>query len=165
MNATPQDIRPFVFPAVSPPRGYTGSPATHPQSGPIVVGVEMSAAGRRAAFDAALVAAATDAPLHLVMAVNKAWSRTITGGGTEEWNINWLTTTEQFLDDLIRELPIENVTRVVIIGATARTVRDEAARLNARQIVRARRTFDPFRVRAAMGRRGHDEPARSPDRS
>jgi hypothetical protein len=150
MNATPKDIRPFVFPTVSPPRGYTGSPPTHPPSGPIIVGVEMSAAGRRAAFDAALIAAATDAPVHLVMAVNKAWSRAITGGGTEEWNINWLTTAEQFLDDLIRELPIKNVTRVVIIGATAKAVRDEAARLNARQIVvRARRTFDPFRVRAA----------------
>jgi nucleotide-binding universal stress UspA family protein len=110
----------------------------------------MSAAGRRAAFDAARIAAATDAPVHLVMAVNKAWSRTITGGGTEEWNINWLTTAEQFLDDLISDLPIKNVTRVVIIGATAKVVRDEAARLNARQIVmRARRTFDPFRVRAA----------------
>ena len=150
MNApTPNDIRPFVFPAVSPPIGYTGSPPTHLPSGPIIVGVEMSAAGRRAAFDAALIAAATDAPVHLVMAVNKAWSRTITGGGTEAWNINWLTTAEQFLDDLIGELPITNVTRVVIIGSTGKAVRNEAARLNARHVVRARRTFDLFRVRAA----------------
>jgi hypothetical protein len=138
MNATPQDIRPFVFPVVSPPTGYIGSLAS--QTGPIVVGVEMSAAGRRAAFDAARVAAATDAPVHLVMAVNKAWSRTITGGGTEAWSINWLTTAEQFLDDLIHDLPIKNVTRVVIIGATGKTVRDEAARLNGQQIrPRARR--------------------------
>ena len=134
MNATRKDIRPFVLPAVSPLRGYTGSPQAHPPGGPIIVGVEMSAAGRRAAFDAALIAAATDAPVHLVMAVNKAWSRTITGGGAEEWNVNWLTTAEQFLDDLIRELPIKNVTRVVIIGATAKAVRNEAARLDARQI-------------------------------
>jgi nucleotide-binding universal stress UspA family protein len=149
MNATRKDIRPFVLP-VSPPRGHTGPPRTHPAGGPIIVGVEMSAAGRRAAFDAARIAAATDAPVHLVMAVNKAWSRTITGGGTEEWNINWLTTAEQFLDDLIRELPIKNVTRAVISGAPAKAVRDEAARLNARQIVvRARRTFDPFRLRTA----------------
>lgn len=140
MDATRKDIRPFVSPAVSPPMGYNGSPLTDPPCGPIVVGIEMSAAGRRAAFDAALIAAATGAPVHLVMAVNKAWSRTITGGGTEEWNINWLSTAEQFLDDLIRELPIKNVTRVVTIGATAKAVRNEAARLNSQQILaRARR--------------------------
>jgi hypothetical protein len=133
MNATRKDPRPFVLPAVSPPRGYTGSPRTHPAGGPIIVGVEMSAAGRRAAFDAARIAAATDAPVHLVMAVNKAWSQTITGGGTEEWNVNWLTTAEQFLDDLISDLPIKNVTRTATrrrCAALTRSTRHPSASTN-----------------------------------
>jgi nucleotide-binding universal stress UspA family protein len=145
MHATRNDIRPYVFPAA------LGSPPTHTPAGPIIVCVDMSAASRRAAFETAHTAEVTDAPVHFVVAVNRVWSQTVTGGGTEAWNINWLTTAEQFLDELIRELPNRNVTRAVIVGATPKAVRAEAARLNARRvIVCSRRAFGPFRGHAAV---------------
>jgi nucleotide-binding universal stress UspA family protein len=93
----------------------------------ILVCVEMTDVSRHAALEATRIAVATGAPVHLLMAVDKAWSRTITGGGTEAWNVDWLTTAEQFLDDLIRELSNKNVIRAVIVGGTAKTARAEAA--------------------------------------
>jgi nucleotide-binding universal stress UspA family protein len=104
-------------------------------TGPIVVGVDESPTARRAAFSAASLATALGAPLHLVMAVKKGPTQTVSGGGSEQWNINWLTTAEQFLDALIGELATPRTTRTISVSEPATAICDEAHRLDARMII------------------------------
>lgn len=102
---------------------------------PIVVGVDESDTARRAAFNAANLATALSAPLHLVMAVSRTRSQTEPSGGADHWNVNWLTTAEQFLDALIGELPTQHATRTVSLDDPAIAICAEAARLDARMII------------------------------
>lgn len=101
---------------------------------PIIVGVNDSDTARRAAFSAANLAVALDAPLHLVMAVSKTKPQSLTGGG-EHWQIDWLSSAEQFLDALIGELPSRNTTRSVSLKDPATAMCEEAKKLNARMII------------------------------
>ena len=106
---------------------------------PIIVGVDNSDTARRAAFTAAKLASALDAPLHLVMAVNRTRSHTALVVGGERWHTDWLTTAQQFLDALIGELPAHPAdrptTRTVSLNDPATAICDEAIRLHAHMIV------------------------------
>jgi nucleotide-binding universal stress UspA family protein len=100
---------------------------------PVVVGVDESATARRAAFRAAEVAAALNAPLHLVMAANRGRAD---GLATETGHyVDWLAGAEQFLDGLIGELPVATVTRAVVPEDPASAICAEAERVEAQMIV------------------------------
>jgi hypothetical protein len=128
-SAAPADIRSIVL-------GEVDAPA-----GPIVVGVDMTRSSRRAAVDAARLAASTGVGLHLVLNVRKPWSVVVVGHG-EAWNLDGYSVAEQFLDNLIIGLPVTGVTRTITVGTMGEAVKREAARLDAGvTVVRRRRPF------------------------
>ena len=109
--------------------------------GPIVVGLDMTSEGRRAAVDAAHVATSTGVPLHLVLSVPKPWSIVVAGCG-ESWALDGYSVASQYLDNLINELAITGVTRTITVGAIGQAVKREAMRLDAAMVVvRAHRPF------------------------
>lgn len=100
---------------------------------PIVVGVDQSETARRAAFRAAELATALAAPLHLVMAASRGRAD---GMATETGHhVDWLAGAEQFLDALMGELKVAEVTGSVVSEDPATAMCDEADRLDAQMIV------------------------------
>lgn len=100
---------------------------------PIVVGVDQSETARRAAFRAAEVATALNAPLHLVMAANPGRAD---GLATETGHrVDWLAGAEQFLDALTGELKVSTTTQAVVADDPATAMCDEAERVHAQMIV------------------------------
>jgi nucleotide-binding universal stress UspA family protein len=102
---------------------------------PIIVGVDDSDTARRAAFTAAELASSIGAPLHLVMAVSRTRSQNVPTVGTDRWHIDCVSTAQQFLDGLVRDLPGSRATRTVSLDEPATAICDEAVRLDARMIV------------------------------
>jgi nucleotide-binding universal stress UspA family protein len=102
---------------------------------PIIVGVDDSDTSRRAAVKAAELATCLGAPLHLVMAVHRGRSAEVAAVGADTWQIDSVTTSGQFLETLIRELPCEQATHTVSLGEPAAALCEEADRLNAQMIV------------------------------
>ena len=100
---------------------------------PIVVGVDQSETARRAAFRAAELATALNAPLHLVMAASPGRAD---GMATETGHrVDWLAGAEQFLDALTGELSGSTVTHAVVADDPAVAMCDEAERVHAQMIV------------------------------
>jgi len=101
----------------------------------IVVCVDQSPTARRAAFVAAKLASNCNKSLHIVMAVSRRNAMHVSGGGGDHWHLDWISTAEQFLDELIAELPSCPVTRAVSLKDPATALCEEAERLEASVIV------------------------------
>jgi nucleotide-binding universal stress UspA family protein len=101
----------------------------------IVVGVDQSQTARRAAFVAAKLASNCNKPLHIVMAVSRRKALEVAGGGSDRWHLDWISSAEQFLDELIGELPADHITRTVSLKDPATALCEEAERLEASVIV------------------------------
>jgi trk system potassium uptake protein TrkA len=71
----------------------------------------------------------------IVMAVSRTRSSNVTGVGSDRWHLDCVSTAQQFLDGLMRELPGSRTTRTVSLDEPATAICDEATRLNARMIV------------------------------
>ncbi len=100
----------------------------------IVVGVDPSPTAWKAALSAATLAADLDANLHLVTCVGRGANREVEVG-SDRFYLDSTSTAETFLDDLRRSLPHDRITTAVGGGDPARSICDEAARLDARMIV------------------------------
>ncbi len=100
----------------------------------VVVGVDQSGTARKAAERAAGLAEALGVNLHVVMCVSKTDSVQL-GSGTDQFVVDWRADAEQVLDNLVHELPHDSVTMRVEVGDPAKTLCDEAARLDAQMIV------------------------------
>ncbi len=100
----------------------------------IVVGVDPSPTARHAAESAAALAADLDTNLHLVTCVGRGSSREVQVG-SDRFYLDSTSSAESFLDDLRRSLPHDRITTTIGDGDPARSICDEAARLDARMIV------------------------------
>jgi nucleotide-binding universal stress UspA family protein len=101
---------------------------------PIVVGVDKSDTARRAAFTAANLASALQAPLHLVMAVSRTRSGSVATGG-DQFHVDWLSSAEQFLDAFVGELGTSPITRAISLKDPAAAICEEADKVSAQLIV------------------------------
>lgn len=100
----------------------------------IVVGVDQSETAHRAAVRAAALAAATGEALHLVMAVKGGRTQNIRVGADQYFE-SWLTSANQFLNAMREELGIENTTTAIGGKDPAKSLCDEARRIDASMIV------------------------------
>ncbi len=100
----------------------------------IVVGVDRSDTSRLAAGTAASLAADCGAKLHIVMCVKPAPSKEV-GVGSDKIIVDWVSEAESFLQNLVRELPHDEITTHVGVGDPAKTMCEEATRLEAKMIV------------------------------
>jgi len=100
----------------------------------IVVGVDRSETSRKAAERAATLARDLGADLHLVMYAERAKGVRMSVG-SDTFHSDWLSDARQFLEDLGRQLPLENVTASVGEGDPASAICEEAERLDAELIV------------------------------
>ena len=100
----------------------------------IVVGVDDSPTALHAAERAAALAADLDTNLHIVSCVGRGSSREVQVG-SDRFYLDSTSTAESFLDDLRRSLPHDRITTTVGDGDPARSICDEATRLDARMIV------------------------------
>lgn len=101
----------------------------------IVCGVDGSPTALEAARRASALANETGATLHLVTAVTKRASGSVSGGG-ERWALDDLTQAEQLLADVASRLaPQCNVSQSVLRDEPADAVISEAERLSADVIV------------------------------
>lgn len=100
----------------------------------IVVGIDRSDTGRRAAEAAAELATVFGVNLHLVMCVERGPSANFTVG-SEHFHTDWLTEAEQFLTAAALDLKAPSVSRTVGIGDPAAMLCEEAERLHAGTIV------------------------------
>ncbi|MGI9610154.1 MAG: universal stress protein [Acidimicrobiia bacterium] len=113
----------------------------------VVVGVADTETARRAAHEAADLARALGAALHIVSAVSKRGVQTVSGGG-EEWTFTDMDLAETHLKGV--ELAVGEgieVTRAVLYDDPAKAIVAEAERLDADVIVVGSvRTSGPGRV-------------------
>jgi nucleotide-binding universal stress UspA family protein len=102
--------------------------------GGIVVGVDQSETAHRAAVKAAKLAAATGEALHLVMAVKGGKTQSLQVGADQFFE-SWVTSANQFLNAMRDELGIENTTTAIGGKDPAKSLCDEAERIDATMIV------------------------------
>jgi nucleotide-binding universal stress UspA family protein len=100
----------------------------------IIVGVDHSETAHLAAVRAAELATALDKPLHLVMAVKSGKSHSRHVGGDQFFD-DWVTNANQFLQTMKAELGVENTTTALGGTDPAKSLCDEATRLDASMIV------------------------------
>ncbi|MFT6763450.1 MAG: nucleotide-binding universal stress UspA family protein [Candidatus Aldehydirespiratoraceae bacterium] len=100
----------------------------------IIVGVDHSQTAHLAAVKAAELAEALDKPLHLVMAVKSGTSQKVQVGADQFFD-DWVTNANQFLQTMKMELGVENTTTALAGSDPAKSLCDEAARLDASMIV------------------------------
>lgn len=100
----------------------------------IIVGVDDTTTSRQAAERAAKMAVALDQPLHLVMAVKDGMSFGIRVSG-DEFHVDWVTSASQFLKELCGDLPAPNATYALGRKDPAKSLVEEAERLDASMIV------------------------------
>lgn len=100
----------------------------------IIVGVDHSDTAHFAAVKAAELATALDKPLHLVMAVKDGKSQS-TQFGADQFFDDWVTNANQFLQSLRVELGVDNTTTALGGADPAKSLCDEATRLDASMIV------------------------------
>jgi nucleotide-binding universal stress UspA family protein len=102
---------------------------------PIICGVNESRSARVAAFRAAELAVALDAPLHLVTGIPRMGPIKVSGIGPIDWRADALSVAEHHLDALIQELPVATATKAVLTYDPATALCHEATRLDAQLIV------------------------------
>ena len=100
----------------------------------VVVGVDRSETAHRAAERAAALATALGEPLHLVMAVKRGQSVNLQVGA-DHFFTDWLTEAHQFLRTIQLELGDEHTTVAVGGNDPAKSLCEEAARIDATVIV------------------------------
>jgi nucleotide-binding universal stress UspA family protein len=100
----------------------------------IIVGVDDTATSRLAAERAATMAVALDQPLHLVMSVKDGVSLGVKVGG-EQFHVDWVTSAAQFLSELCGDLPVPTATYALGGKDPAKSLVEEAERLDASMIV------------------------------
>lgn len=100
----------------------------------IVVGVDRSETSRRAAEKAAHLASELGADLHLVMCTDRGKSVHI-DVGSDSFHVDALSEADQFLKELARKLPAQQVTSSVGADDPATAICEEAERLDADLIV------------------------------
>ena len=100
----------------------------------IVVGVDESETSRRAAVRGAEIAVALGQTLHLVMAVKGGVSRGVHVGG-DEFHVDWITEATQYLAELCGDLPLPDSSCALGGKDPAKSLCDEAERLDASMIV------------------------------
>ena len=106
------------------------------QVGPVVVGVDGTATAERAAREAASLAVAIGARLHVVTALTKSMRVDVRGGG-ETWHMTSLDKAEQLLADLAQRVAPAGLERstAVLDGKPAEAICAEAERVSASVIV------------------------------
>lgn len=100
----------------------------------IIVGVDRSATAKRAANKAAELAAAFGSNLHLVMCVDKGKAVEMSVG-SDRFRYEPLANANQFLEEMARALPHDQITTAAGLGDPAEFMCEEAERLQARAIV------------------------------
>jgi len=102
----------------------------------IVVGVDATPTAEQAAHEAAAIAKATGATLHLVTAARKSSTQVVRGGGGESWTISDIDTAHDHLVALAGALGDGiDVKCTVLDGDPFKAVTGEAERLGADLIV------------------------------
>ena len=115
--------------------GFIGAPDQGEQNmGSIVVGVDRSDTARKAAEQAADLAAKLGTDLHIVMCAERKKGVQV-NVGTDSWQTDWLTDARQFLEALGRKIGSGTVTTSVSEGDPAKAICEEADRLDADLIV------------------------------
>ena len=102
--------------------------------GCIVVGVDRSDTARRAAERAAALAASLGHDLHLVMCAERSKGVQMSVG-SDTFHSDWLSSAQQYLQEVGRQLPHQSVTSSVSDDDPASAIVEEANRLNAELIV------------------------------
>jgi nucleotide-binding universal stress UspA family protein len=100
----------------------------------IVVGVDGSDTSRRAAATAAGLAAAHGVNLHLVVCAEQT-APVEFSVGSDHFHKDWQSEAAALLEEIAAALPYDSITKKVCVGDPARTLCDEADRLDARAIV------------------------------
>lgn len=100
----------------------------------IVVGVDHSETARFAAEKAAELAVKLDERLHLVMAMKPGRSQEVRAG-TDRFYGDWISEERQFLKELVNEFGVSDATVAIGGKDPARSLCDEARRLDATMIV------------------------------
>lgn len=100
----------------------------------IVVGIDRSETALNAAQKAAKFAAGLNANLHIVMCAERGKSINVSVGG-DSFRSDWVSEAQQYLDETGRKLPHDSVTTKVGVGDPAKTLCEEAERLDALAIV------------------------------
>jgi nucleotide-binding universal stress UspA family protein len=100
----------------------------------IVVGVNHTETAHRAAVKAAQLAKAMNEPLHLVMAMKSGGAQSVQVG-TDQFFDSWVTKGNQFLHSLRVELGVENTTVAIGGSDAAKSLCEEARRIDASVIV------------------------------
>jgi nucleotide-binding universal stress UspA family protein len=100
----------------------------------IIIGVDRSQTALNAARRAADMAAAYDTNLHIVMCVERGKNTNVTVGGVD-YHADWVSEAEQYLGEVAQQMPHSSVTTTVGLGDPAKTLCEEAERLEARAIV------------------------------
>lgn len=102
--------------------------------GCIVVGVDRSDTARQAAERAAKLAVDLGADLHLVMCAERTKGVQM-NVGSDTFHSDWLSSAQEYLKEVGRQLPHDSVTSSVSDGDPATAIVEEANRLDAELIV------------------------------
>jgi nucleotide-binding universal stress UspA family protein len=100
----------------------------------IIVGVDDTETSKKAAMRAAEIAVGLDKTLHIMMAVKNGVSVGVRVGG-DDFHVDWITSASQFLKDLRSGLPIPEATYALGGKDPAKSLVEEAERLDASMIV------------------------------
>jgi nucleotide-binding universal stress UspA family protein len=100
----------------------------------IIVGVDRSETAMNAARKAAELAAALGANLHLVMCADRGKAVNMKVG-SESFHTDWLSEAEQHLAEVSRKLGHDSITTKIDTSDPAKTLIEEAERLDARAVV------------------------------
>lgn len=100
----------------------------------IIVGIDRSETALSAARKAAEIAAGLNINLHVVMCADRGKSVSVSVGG-DSFRSDWVSEAQQYIDEVARKLPHDSISTKVAMGDPAKTLCEEAERLDARAIV------------------------------
>ncbi len=99
-----------------------------------IVGVDGTETAHRAAVAAADLATKCGVPLHIVTGMSQRGGREVSAG-SDTWHLDPLTQSEQLLAGLRTELSAPAITTAVVHGDPAKSLCEEAVRLEAGMII------------------------------